>query len=80
MEQAKSKQLKAEQTQVVTTTRNDNTRATLKERILLEMSMLKPNMKQDQFINNLKTALRSNHKRFNVTNIGGSDDTLDPVG
>lgn len=80
VEQAKSKQQKAEQSQVIKTTRNDNARQTLKEKILLEMEMLKPNMKKDQFIKNLKVALRANHKTFNVTNIGGSDDTIDPVG
>ena len=43
------------------------------------MDLQTTNIKQAEFIKHLKDALKKK-KQFAVTNIGGSDDTLDPVG
>ena len=43
------------------------------------MDLQTKNIKQAEFIEHLRNALKKN-KEFAVTNVGGSDDTLDPVG
>ena len=78
---ADSQQLKAEQGRTVTVVEGDNRRETHAERIKTELDLTTPAIKQSQFIEFLQTALTGgNRKTFHVTNIGGSDDVLDPVG